>query len=85
MYAERSRVETAIGICKDLGLWTPRVRGRVRVKAHVFIALCPRLTVALANHHGGNYVASPTITLREQFCTTDMNISSMVGNRGLTR
>jgi hypothetical protein len=32
-YAERSRVETAIGVCKDLGLGTPRVRGRVRVKA----------------------------------------------------
>jgi hypothetical protein len=62
-YAERSRVETAIGVCKDLGLGTPRVRGRVRVKAHVFIALCLRLAVALANYHRGNDVASPTITL----------------------
>jgi hypothetical protein len=62
-YAERSRVETAIGVCKDLGLGTPRVRGRVRVKSHVFIALCLRLAVALANHHRGNDVASPTITL----------------------
>ncbi|MFB6148146.1 MAG: transposase [Halobacteriales archaeon] len=62
-YAERSRIETAIGVCKDLGLGTPRVRGRVRVKTHVFIALCLRLAVALANHHRGNDVASPTITL----------------------
>ena len=62
-YAERSRIETAIGVCKDLGLGTPRVRGRVRVKSHVFIALCLRLAVALANHHRGNDVASPTITL----------------------
>ena len=62
-YAERSRVETAIGVCKDLGLGTPQVRGRVRVKSHVFIALCLRLAVALANHHRGNDVAGPTITL----------------------
>jgi len=62
-YAERSRIETAIGVCKDLGLGTPRVRGRVRVNAHVFIALCLRLAVALANYHRGNDVASPTITL----------------------
>jgi hypothetical protein len=50
-YDQRSRVETAIGVCKDLGLRTPRVRGRVRVKAHVFLVLCLRLAVALANHH----------------------------------
>ena len=62
-YSNRSQVETAIGVCKDLGLGTPRVRGRVRVKAHVFIALCLRLTVALANYHRGNDVASPNITL----------------------
>ena len=62
-YAERSRVETAIGVCKDLGLGTPRVRGRVRVRAHVFLTLCLRLTVALANHHRENDVASPNITL----------------------
>jgi len=62
-YAERSRVETAISVCKDLSLGTPRVRGRARVKAHIFIALCLRLAVALANHHRGNDIASPTITL----------------------
>ena len=62
-YSYRSQVETAIGVCKDLGLGTPRVRGRVRIKAHVFLALCVRLAVALANHHRGNDVASPTITL----------------------
>ncbi|EMA55815.1 ISH11-type transposase ISHwa14 [Halococcus thailandensis JCM 13552] len=27
-YRKRSRIETAIGVCKDLGLGTPRVRGR---------------------------------------------------------
>jgi hypothetical protein len=35
----------------------------VRVKAHVFLSLCLRLAVALANHHRGNDVASPSITL----------------------
>lgn len=50
-YAERSWVETAIGVCKDLGLGIPQLRGRVRVKSHVFIALCLHLAVALANHH----------------------------------
>ncbi|MCU4744822.1 transposase [Halobacteria archaeon AArc-xg1-1] len=62
-YSQRSRVETAIGVCKDLGLGSPRVRGRVRVKSHVFLALCLRVAVALANHCRGNNVASPTITL----------------------
>ena len=62
-YNQRSRVETAIGVCKDLGLGTPRVRGRVRVKSHVFLALCLRLAVALANHNRGNDVASPNIML----------------------
>jgi hypothetical protein len=62
-YSQRSQVETAIGVCKNLGLGTPRVRGRVRIKAHVFLALCLRLAVALSNHHRGTDVASPTITL----------------------
>ena len=62
-YSYRSQVETAIEVCKDLGLGTPRVRGRVRVKAHVFLVLCLRSAVALANHHRGNDLASPTITL----------------------
>ena len=31
--------------------------------SHVFIALCLRLATALANHHRGNDVADPTITL----------------------
>ena len=59
-YSNRSQVETAIGVCKNLGLG---LAGRVRVKAHVFIALCLRLAVTLANHHRENGVASPTITL----------------------
>jgi len=46
MYAERSRVESGIGVCKDFGLKTPRSRGRVRVKLHVFIAFCLRSTVS---------------------------------------
>lgn len=62
-YSYRPQVETAIGVCKDLGLGTPRVRDRVRVKSHVFLVLCLRLAVALANHHRGNDMASPTITL----------------------
>lgn len=69
-YSYRSQVETAVGVCKGLGLGTPWARGRVRVKAHVFLALCLRLAVALANHHQGNDVANPTITLQEHFCTT---------------
>jgi hypothetical protein len=53
-YRKRSRIETAIGVCKDLGLGTPRVRGRVRVQPHVFLVLCLRLAVALANHERDN-------------------------------
>lgn len=62
-YTERSRVETAIGVCKDLGLGPAGSRGRVRIKAHVCLALCLCLAVVLANYHRGNDVASPTITL----------------------
>lgn len=62
-YSKRSQVETAIGVCKDLGLGTPRVRGRVRVNAHVFLTLCLRLAVSLANHHRDNDVARSIITL----------------------
>ncbi len=53
----------ATAVCKDLGLGTPRVRGRVRVESHVFLALCLRLAVALTNHQRDNDIASPTITL----------------------
>jgi len=59
---EISRVETPIGVCRISALG-PRVRGRVRLKAYVFIALCLRLAFALANHHRENDVGSPTITL----------------------
>ncbi len=62
-YSYRSQVETAIDVCKNLGFGTSRVRGRVRTKSHVFLTLCLRLVVALANHHRGNDVANPTITL----------------------
>jgi hypothetical protein len=62
-YRKRSQIETAIGVCKDLGLGTPRVRGRVRVQSHVFLVLCLRLAVALTNHERDNDIASPTITL----------------------
>ena len=76
-YNQRSRVETAIGVYKDLGPRTPRVRGRVRVKAHVFLALCLRVAVALANHHRGHDVASPNIMLCVPFCTTAQTLSPM--------
>ena len=62
-YRKRSRIETAIDVCKDLGLGIPRARGRTRVQSHVFLAVCLRLTVALTNHKRGNDIASPTITL----------------------
>lgn len=60
---KRSRIETAIGVCKDLGLGTPQVRGRVRVQSHVFLTLSLRVVVALASHERDNDVASSTITL----------------------
>ncbi|WP_079977721.1 transposase [Halococcus sediminicola] len=62
-YRKRSRIETAIGVCKDLGLGPVGSRGRVRVESHVFLALCLRLAVALTNHERDNDIASPTITL----------------------
>ncbi|AUX09842.1 transposase [Halalkaliarchaeum desulfuricum] len=49
-YEQRSQVERTIGACKDCGLGTPSVRGRVRVESHVFLALCLRLATAIANY-----------------------------------
>lgn len=43
-------------------------RGRVSGKAHVFLTLCLRLGVELANHYRAYDDASPNIMLREQFC-----------------
>jgi len=73
-YYQRSRVETAIGVCKDLGLGPAGFRGRVRVKSHVFLVLCLGLAVALANYHRWNDVASPNIMLWDSFCTTAVSI-----------
>ena len=53
-YEQRSQVEQTIGACKDCGLETPGVRGRVRVKSHVFLSLCLRLVLAIANYERGN-------------------------------
>jgi len=52
-YNRRTQVERTIGASKDCGLRTPRVRGRVRVKTHVFLALCLRLVIAIANYERG--------------------------------
>jgi hypothetical protein len=52
-YNRRTQVERTIGASKDCGLGTPRVRGRVHVKTHVFLALCLRLAIALANSERG--------------------------------
>ena len=52
-YNRRTQVERTIGASKDCGLGTPRVRGRVHVKAHVFLSLCLRLAVAIANYERG--------------------------------
>lgn len=64
--------ETAVASEEDVvrPLGSPRVRGRVRVNAHVFLVLCLGLAVALANHYRGSDVASPTNTLCEEYCTT---------------
>jgi hypothetical protein len=62
-YDNRSQVETTIGVCKDLGLGTPEVRGRERAKTHVFVALCLRLAVVIANHERGGDIASPIVKL----------------------
>jgi hypothetical protein len=82
-YRKRSRIETAIGVCKDLGLGTPRVRGRVRVQSHVFLVLCLRLAVAFTNHERDNNIASPTITLCEPFCATALAVIRRYGQRVL--
>lgn len=52
-HKKRSQVERTIGACKDCGLETPGVRGRVRVKAHIFLILCLRLVIAIANYERG--------------------------------
>lgn len=72
-HAERSRIKTAVGVCKGLGFRTPAgLRSSTRQIVRVDIAFCFRLTVALVNHHQdrGNDVASPIIALSQQFCTT---------------
>jgi len=52
-YEQRTQAERTIGACKDCGLETPGVRGRVRVKSHVFLSLCLRLVLAIANYERG--------------------------------
>jgi len=60
-YEQRSQVERTIGACKDCGLETPGVRGRVRVKSHVFLTLCLRLVIAIANYERGANPGKTTI------------------------
>ncbi len=60
-YKQRSQVERTIGACKDCGLETPGVRGRVRVKSHVFLTLCLRLVIAIANYKRGANPGKTTI------------------------
>lgn len=60
-YEQRSQVERTIGACKNCGLETPGVRGRVRVKSHVFLALCLRLVIAIANYERGANPGKTTI------------------------
>jgi hypothetical protein len=62
-YDNRSQIETTIGVCKDLSLGTPTVRGRERAKTHVFVSLCLRLAVVIANHEQGDDIASPIVEL----------------------
>jgi hypothetical protein len=62
-YNNRSQIETTIGVCKDLGLGSPEIRGRERVRTHVFVALCLRLVVVIANHERGGDIASPVVEL----------------------
>ena len=62
-YDNRAQVETAIGVCKNLGLGTPKVRGRERAKTHVFVALFLRLAVVIANYEQGGDIASPIVEL----------------------
>lgn len=49
IYRLRSRIENTINVCKQYGLGTLRVRGRARARTHVYLTLCVRLLVALAN------------------------------------
>jgi len=62
-YEQRSQVERTIGACKDCGLETPGVRGRIRVKSHVFLSLCLRLILAIANYERGNNPGKTTLEL----------------------
>lgn len=49
IYRLRSRIENTINVCKQYGLGTLRVRGCERARTHVYLTLCVRLLVALAN------------------------------------
>ena len=60
-YNHRSQAERTFGACKDCGLGMLRARGRVHARAQVFLALCLRLVVAIANYERGDAPGSTTI------------------------
>jgi hypothetical protein len=60
-YEQRSQVERTIGTCKDCGLEKPGVRGRVHIKSHIFLTLCLRLVIAIANYERGSNPGKTTI------------------------
>ena len=49
-YNNRTSVERTNDAARDCGLGHVRARGRVHARTGVFLALCPRLVVAITNY-----------------------------------
>jgi len=62
-YNRRSQVERTNDAVKDCGLGHTHARGRVHARAHVYLALCLRLVVAVTNYERGDNPGSTIITL----------------------
>ncbi len=62
-YNRRTEVERTNESVKDCGLGQTHPRGRVHARAHVFLALCLRLVVAITNYERGDNPGSTIITV----------------------
>jgi hypothetical protein len=62
-YNRRTGVERTNESVKDCGLGCTHARGRVHVRAQVYLALCLRLVIAITNYERGDNPGSTIITL----------------------
>lgn len=65
IYNRRTLVERTIGANKDCGIGMPGVRGCVCMKTNMFLALCLRLAIAIANSKRGASPGRTSLEVRE--------------------